>query len=223
METRFRYRRRLRRLAPSVGPATVLTLVLWMTAMLWGCGRGLPSEKPPIHVNPNMDDQEKNKPQGMSRFFADSAAMRPPVPGTVARGNLRGDTAYYEGKDASGAFLAKVPIPVDMLLLQRGRERFDIYCSPCHSRVGDGRGIMIQRGYVPPPSFHSDRIRQMPDGRIFDVITHGVRNMPSYAHQIPTSDRWAIVAYLRALQRSHNATLEDIPAEDRGKIRQAGQ
>jgi mono/diheme cytochrome c family protein len=191
--------------------------------MLSGCGRGLPSEKPPIHINPNMDDQEKYKSQAMGRFFADSSAMRMPSPGTLARGELRAETVFYQGKDSSGAYVARVPVAVDMLLLRRGRERFDIYCSPCHSRVGDGRGIMIQRGYVPPPSFHDDRIRTMPDGQIFGTITGGVRNMPSYAHQVPPADRWAIVAYLRALERSHNATLNDVPPEDRNDIRQAGQ
>jgi mono/diheme cytochrome c family protein len=97
--------------------------------------------------------------------------------------------------------------------LKRGQERYNIYCSPCHSRVGDGRGIMINKGYLPPPSFHIDRIREMPDGQVYDVITNGVRNMPSYRHQVNPGDRWAIVTYVRALQKSRNATISDIPEE----------
>jgi hypothetical protein len=199
-----------------------LFVVASMVIFIPGCGRGLPSEKPPIHLNPNMYDQEKYLPQGASRFFADSSGMRQPVPGTVARGEFWDDSAYYQGKK-DGVFIAKLPVAIDMSILQRGRERFDIYCSPCHSRVGDGRGIMIQRGYVPPPSFHIDRIREMPDGQVFFTISHGVRNMPSYAHQIPVPDRWCIVAYLRALERSHNATIIDIPKEEQGIISQSSQ
>ena len=104
-------------------------------------------------------------------------------------------------------------------LLDRGQERYDIYCSPCHSRVGDAKGIMLSRGYVPPPTFHSDRIRDMPDGQLYDVITNGVRNMPSYRHQIPPTDRWDIVVYLRVLQRSWNAGIEDVPVELRETIK----
>jgi len=178
-----------------------------------GCTRESPSEKPPIHLNPNMDDQPKYKAQAESKFFPDSATMRTPVAGTVARGDLRDDDRFFKGKNANGSFIKNAPVEVNIRLLYRGQERYNIYCSPCHSRVGDGRGIMVDRGYVPPPSFHADRIRQMPDGEIFDVITNGVRNMPSYRHQIDPTDRWAIVMYLRALQRSRNATIDDVPIE----------
>ena len=191
--------------------------------VLAGCARERPSQKPPIHFNPNMDNQEKYQAQGESRFFDDGAAMRPPVPGTVARGQLRGDPAVYTGRDASGEFVKTSPVAIDMPLLSRGRERYDIFCSPCHSRVGDGRGIMIQRGYVPPPSFHQDYVREHADGYLFDVITNGVRNMPAYAHQVPVEDRWAVVAYLRALQRSRDAALEDIPEELRDRAVQGNQ
>jgi len=187
--------------------------------LMAGCTREQPSSRPPIHLNPNMDSQPKYKAQSQSKFFADSAAMRVPVAGTVARGNLREDNIFYTGAVVDSQYVKKNPVVINMQLLKRGRERYDIYCSPCHSRVGDGRGIMVTRGYVPPPSFHDDRLRGMPDGQIFDVITNGVRNMPSYRHQIIPDDRWAIVAYLRALQRSHNAGLEDIPVELREKVR----
>jgi hypothetical protein len=201
---------------------TIRLLCLFaLAAMLGvaGCARGRKSEKPPIHINPNMDNQPKYKAQAKSKFFEDGATMRMPVPGTVARGDLRDDDVFYKGKSKDGSFVKKAPVEVDLGLLKRGRERYDIYCAPCHSRVGDGRGIMITRGYIPPPNFHSDRIREMPDGQIFDVITHGVRNMPSYAHQVPPEDRWAIVAYLRALQRSQNATKDDIPVELRETVK----
>lgn len=181
--------------------------------------QGRPSEKPPIHLNPDMDDQPKYLPQAESNFFADSATMRVPVEGTVARDELRADDAYYRGIGPDGKPVVKSPVPLTLKELERGEERFNIYCSPCHSRIGDGKGIMVQRGYVPPPSFHDDRIREFPDGHIFDVITHGIRNMPSYAHQIPVEDRWAIIAYLRALERSQNASLEDIPVELRDKVK----
>jgi hypothetical protein len=204
---------------------SIITIIgpIILAVTIIGCARERPSSQSPIHLNPNMDSQEKYKPQSQSRFFADRSAMRSPVPGTVARTELRDDDEYYLGKDGDGKFISRLPIETNMVLLKHGRERFDIYCSPCHSRIGDGRGIMIKRGYVPPPSFHTERIRDLPDGHIYDVISNGIRNMPAYAHQIPVEDRWAIVAYLRALQRSQNATVEDIPDELRNKIRQGRQ
>lgn len=184
------------------------------------CFRGKPSKEPPVHINPNMDNQPKYKAQSQSEFFEDGATMRTPVAGTVASDGLRDDVPLYTGKDENGRLLDVGPLAVDMVFLRRGHERYDIYCSPCHSRLGDGKGIMLTRGYVPPPTFHSQRLREMPDGQIFDVITNGVRNMPSYRHQIPVKDRWAIVAYVRALQRSQNATLEDVPEEIRERVNQ---
>lgn len=186
---------------------------------LSGCFREMPSEKPPIHLNPDMDKQPKYKAQSESEFFADRSAMRQPVPGTVPADQIDEDPAFFTGIDQQGDTVAHSPLPVTMLSLERGRERFNIYCSPCHGRVGDGQGIMVSRGYVPPPSFHDDRIRVLSDGHIFDVITNGIRNMPAYRHQIPPEDRWAIVNYLRALQRSQHATMEDIPVERRGAIK----
>lgn len=197
----------------------ILVVLLAFGVGLSGCGRGRPSSKPPIHPIQDMDNQPKYEAQERSEFFDNDAAMQQPVAGTVPRGELRVDDSLYRGMDSRGAWLESNARTVTMQLLERGRERYDIYCSPCHNRVGDGKGIMVNRGYVPPPSFHTERIRQMPDGELFDVITHGVRNMPAYAHQIPVEDRWAIVAYLRVLQRSQNATIEDVPAELRDKIK----
>ncbi|MCP4632634.1 MAG: cytochrome c [candidate division Zixibacteria bacterium] len=184
-----------------------------------GCTREHPSDKPPIHLNPNMDDQPKYKAQAESKFFEDDATMRTPVSGTVAQGELRDDDIYYKGKNIDGSYVLKAPLSINKETLLRGQERFDIYCSPCHSRLGDGRGIMLEKGYVPPPTFHSDRLRNLPDGEIFEVISNGVRNMPSYRHQINVHDRWTIVLYMRALQRSQNASINDIPVELRETVK----
>ncbi len=184
-----------------------------------GCVKGVPSDKPPIHIIRDMYNQPRYDPQSESKFFADSASMRQPVPGTVDRGDAKEDSAYYFGQDSQGNYIQISPAHITLDFLKRGQERFNIYCSPCHSRLGDGKGIVVQRGYLPPPSFHTDRIRNFPDGEFFDVISNGVRNMPSYGAQIKVADRWAIVGYVRALQLSQNAHLEDIPAELRGSIK----
>ncbi len=184
-----------------------------------GCSRGQQSERTPIHLNPNMDIQEKYLAQGESKFFANGSNMRLPVEGTISLENLRNDDAFFRGMNSKGEFIKKMPVEITMQLLDRGEQRFNIYCSPCHSRLGDGKGIMVSRGYVPPPSFHTDLIRNMPDGQIFDVITHGIRNMPAYRYQVPPADRWAIIAYIRALQRSQDATIKDIPEERREKVK----
>jgi mono/diheme cytochrome c family protein len=190
--------------------------VLLSIGLLAGCLQEKPSKNPPIHLNPNMDDQPKYEAMEESRFWTDRSVMRIPVEGTVARGQLNEDPAYFEGKNPDGSFLKKSPVKIDIYLLKRGQERFNIFCSPCHDRTGYGQGIIVKKGFLPAPSFHLDRLRQAEDGYIFDVITKGIRNMPSYKYQVPVPDRWAIVAYIRALQRSQNATLTDIPE----KIRQ---
>ncbi len=195
---------------------SAVAFVLFSTV---GCYQGRPSGKPPIHLNPNMDSQPKYQAQESSKFFADGSAMRQPVAGTVARGNLREDDKYYLGLNSKGKPLKKSPVATTPALLARGQERYNIYCSPCHGRVGDGKGIVVKRGLMPPPTFHEKRLREIEDGYIFTVISNGIRNMPSYKEQIPVSDRWAIVAYFRALQRSQNATIDDIPQQMRNDIR----
>jgi mono/diheme cytochrome c family protein len=193
--------------------------LIFIVALFSGCVRGLPSSQPPIHVNPNMYDQPKFKEQAANDFFADGAAMRQPVAGTVARGHLDEDDAYWRGIDpATNQPVAKSPVPVTEAGLKRGQERFNIYCSVCHGQAGDGQGIMIRKGYVPPPSFHTDIMRIYPDGHIFDVISHGIRNMSAYGPQIPVADRWLIINYLRTLQRSEHAALTDVPQEERAKM-----
>jgi mono/diheme cytochrome c family protein len=192
---------------------------IFIALFLSGCFRGRPSEDPPIHINPNMDNQPKYKAQSESQYFENGATMRMPVAGTVARGEEYEDTRYYFGKNTNGEALSENPIPITIQLLKRGQKRYNIYCAPCHGRTGDGKGIVVKRGYLPPPNFHQDLVRNYPDGHFFDVITNGIRNMPSYKHMIPVKDRWAIVSYVRALQRSQNATISDIPEEIRNEIK----
>jgi len=187
--------------------------LLSLSLIVLSCFRGTPSETPAIHLNPNMDDQEKFKAQGHNEFFADGRNMRMPVDGTVARGELFDDDALYHGKDEQGNYIKTIPLEVTHAFIERGQQRYNIYCAPCHSMSGDGKGIVPQRGFLPPPSFHQDKVRAFDDGYIYDVISNGVRNMPDYKKQIPVKDRWAIVAYVRALQRTQNATAGDIPED----------
>lgn len=151
------------------------------------------------------------RPLAESSFFADKRAARPIIEGTVARSELNADTYFYTGKIGSnpGDFM---PFPVTAKVLQEGQQRYNIYCSPCHSEVGDGNGMIVQRGYRRPPSYHTDRLRKEPIGHFFDVITNGYGVMPDYAVQVPPADRWAIAAYIRALQLSQDATQADVPA-----------
>lgn len=175
------------------------------------CLRGGSSDKPPVHLVPDMDYQKKYQPQEESPLFADRSSSRTPVEGTVALDGLYENTPYYQGRDKDGKFVKVIPVPVDIQFLERGRERFDIYCSVCHSKVGDGKGILFYKGFGPPANFHVDSLQTVEDGYIFDVITNGKGNMPSLSHQIPVKDRWYITGYVRALQRSRNARLSDIP------------
>jgi mono/diheme cytochrome c family protein len=165
----------------------------------------------------DMHDQPKFKPYAKSDFFADQRSERPLLDGTIARGQLREDEALYTGK-LGGKPVEAFPFPVDAAVMDRGRERFDIFCSPCHGRTGAGDGMIVRRGYRKPPTFHQDRLRQAAPGYVFDVITNGFGAMPDYAQQIPVRDRWAIVAYLKALQFSQHATIDAVPAGARGAL-----
>ncbi len=181
------------------------TLVLTSVFALTGCARGCTSSRPPIHLNPSMDNQPKVRAQTASAFFFDGASMRQPIPGTVAIGELREDTAFFTGKGADGQFVATIPVTADEALVERGRQRYTIYCQPCHDARGDGRGILFQRGNVPTATFHQDKILKYTDGQIFDVITNGQGLMAGYKWPIVPADRWAIVAYVRGLQRDRQA------------------
>lgn len=164
-----------------------------------GC-RGCRSSQPPIHVNPSMDHQPKYLPQAESDFFYDGMTMRQPVPGTVARGELREDTVLFDGKDAAGAIVTNSPLAQTPELLARGADRYHIYCEPCHDARGDGKGILFVRGNIPTASLH-DPTKTATDGHIFDVITNGLGLMPAYKWPLPPEDRWAIIAHVRDLQR----------------------
>jgi mono/diheme cytochrome c family protein len=160
-----------------------------------------------MHDNPRFDPLEK------TTLFANGTSAREPVKGTVARGHLRADTAYYSGKAADGKWLAQLPMPVDAALLKRGQVQYNVFCSPCHSQVGDGNGMIVRRGYKQAGNFHDDRLRTTGVGYFYDVITNGFGQMPAYASQIKPADRWAIVAYVRVLQFSQNARLADLPGD----------
>jgi hypothetical protein len=159
----------------------------------------------------DMHVQPRQNPLSRSDFYADQRSERPPVEGTVARGQLHEDTYFYTGKIGNNPGDV-MPFPVTKEVLARGRERFNIFCAPCHSRIGDGNGFVPSRGFArKPPSFHIVRLQKAPVGYFFDVITEGFGIMPDYASQIPPQDRWDIVAYVRALQLSQNATKADVP------------
>jgi mono/diheme cytochrome c family protein len=165
----------------------------------------------------DMQDQPKYKPLAASTFFIDGRSARPIPPGTVARDALNDTDVLHTGADDNG-FAATIPLPVDQALLERGQERFDIYCSPCHGYLGDGDGMVARRGFKIPPSLHQERVRQAAPGYIFQVITDGYGAMGDYGDQIPPEDRWAIVAYIRALELARSATMADATAEGQAQL-----
>ena len=168
----------------------------------------------------DMHNQPKYRGLRPSTFFTDGSSARPLVEGTVARGTLQDDEAFFTGK-IDKVTVKELPFPVDEAVLNRGQERFNIYCSPCHDKAGTGNGMVIQRGFKrQPPSYHIDRLRQADVGYFFDVITNGFGAMPDYKAQIAPRDRWAIVAYIRALQLSQHAAASDVPGGDPTKVPQ---
>jgi hypothetical protein len=182
--------------------------------------RGSISTKPPLEVFSDMDRQSKYKPQGESAFFADGRADRPLPAGVVAQGDLNDDPHLAHGKDATGEFVAGYPVslPIDGKFLARGRERYEIYCTPCHGSMADGRGIVSQYGWGGPINLHDDRIRSMAEGEIFNTISLGKNTMYGYAEKLTISDRWAVIAYVRALQRSQNGRINDVPASHKAEL-----
>jgi mono/diheme cytochrome c family protein len=195
----------------------------------------------------DMQDQPKYLAYRGSEIFPDSLSSRSLVEGTIPRGYLRDDQEYYTGKtgsavtpsntldktskpaavtgvpatpaSATGNDANEFPFPITQEILDRGQERYNIYCSPCHGVLGDGRGMIVNRGFSPPPSYHIDRLRTAPLGHFFDVITNGFGRMPDYAMQIPPHERWAIIAYIRALQLSQNAPLADVPPSEMSNLK----
>jgi mono/diheme cytochrome c family protein len=196
-----------------------LVLVCVLTVSVFGF-RGSISHKPPLEVFPDMDRQAKFRPQAPSLFFADGRADRTPPAGVVARGrraeadpDFQGnDDHLFAGKDAKGQFARGFPaaVPVDAQLMERGRKLFTINCAPCHGRLGDGKGIVTEYGWGAPANFHQDKFRQMPEGEIFNTITNGKATMMPYADKLAPKERWAVIAYLRALQRAQNGTPGDV-------------
>ena len=191
--------------------------------------RGVRSTQPPIEVFPDMDRQPRYKPQAESKFFADGRADRPTPAGTVARGRdelgradaafLRADIGRFEGKADDGSFGRGFPVEVSNVMIKHGRDRYMIYCAPCHGALGDGNGITKAYGMVTTATFHDDRLRQMPEGEIFNTITHGKNTMMPYGDKLTPDERWAVVAYVRALQRAHHASINDVPLELRGELK----
>ena len=185
-----------------------------------------------------MGEQPRCEPLEASEFFEDGRCSRHLVPNTVPRGQAEEDVLFLSGREraeesgvsggeeepapaegeAEQGYAARFPFPVTMEVMERGRERYDIYCAPCHSYDGEGDGMVVRRGFPQPPSLHDDRLREAPPGYLYDVITNGIGRMPPYEGQTTTADRWAIVAYVQALQLSQNATADDLSAEERGEL-----
>ncbi len=209
--------------------ALVLVALSWIPLVLVARARVTTTPNPRIHLIQDMDNQPKFKPQQANPMFADTRAMRPPVTGTVARGTLVGDPRVDTGlADPANpeSWIEVMPVEVTPELMERGRERYEVFCSPCHGLGGVGNGAVsvraeaLQEGtWTPPSSFHTELVRSRPVGHLYNTITHGIRNMPAYGTMIDRSDRWAIVAYVRALQRSQYATVEDVPADLRSSLR----
>jgi hypothetical protein len=170
----------------------------------------------------DMHDQPKYIPLRGTEFFADGRSARPLIEGTVARGHLDDDASYYTARGSDGKFVAEFPFPVTKPVIERGQERFNIYCAPCHDSLGSGNGRIVRRGFRHPPTYHIDRLRQAPAGYLYDVISKGFGAMPDYAAQIEPRDRWAIVSYIRALQLSQNTSIMDVPADAMSVLDQEG-
>jgi len=196
----------------SAAPLRLSGQALWLTCiaaalfMIAGCD----------HLHQDMGNQPKNKPLSPSDFFADGRSVRTPVENTVSRSSLDNDQLMVTKESTM------FPVPINEALLERGQERYRIFCSPCHGIQGDGNGMIVMRGMKRPPTYHQDRLRQAPNGYFYDVITNGFGQMYNYAAQVPPRDRWAIVAYVRALQLSRNAGVSDLPAEVREKLNSGG-
>jgi cytochrome c553 len=167
-----------------------------------------------------MHDAPRYEPLEEAAIFTDGRASRSLVANTVARGQLRDDVHLSTGK-IDGKLVSEFPMPVTSEVMARGQERFNVFCSPCHGQTGEGNGMIVQRGFRQPPSYHEDRLVNVPVGHFFDVMTNGFGAMQDYASQVPVADRWAIAAYIRALQFSRRATMDDVPADRRAEMEKA--
>jgi len=209
-----------------ISSVAILVVLSWIPVALALRARVVKKTEPRVHIIPDMDNQPKVKTQSRLMLFADRRGMRPAVEGTVARGSVIGEPAFDQGRAEGDAWVESIPVELSRSTLERGRQRYDIYCSPCHGLAGFGDGMVAKRAdqlqegtWTPPTSFHTDLVRQRPAGHLFNSISNGIRSMPAYGSQIPVEDRWAIVAYVRALQRSQNATIDDVPADLQAQLR----
>lgn len=205
--------------APSLRRRTAILLAVMAMSVLSSACSNFTSRQPPIWVWFDMKKQDKYKPQAESAFFSDGRSSRKPAEGTLAQELYRPDTAYSTGITEGGLYVARNPEPVTHDLLKRGQQRYNIYCAPCHDRTGSGRGIVPSKAIWVPGNLHDERIVAFVDGEFYHVISNGRRSMPGYARQISEQDRWAIVAYIRALQRAGKGKIEDVPAELQAKVR----
>ena len=191
-----------------------MTLAAFLALGLGGCT----GKSPPEKLRLAMYDQPRYEPLEGSGFFGDGRSARPRVPNTVARGRIRTDRHLYTGMTDDGEPVPSFPFPVTRDVLERGRDRYDVFCSPCHDRAGTGQGMAVRRGFRTPPSLHILRLRESPPGYFFDVMTNGFGAMYSYASRISPHDRWAVAAYVRALQLSQRARMDDVPADLRQQL-----
>jgi len=199
----------------------VLSFLLLCLAVVGIAGfRGDKSRRPPIEIFPDMVRQARLRPQAHNNFFADRLSSQPHVAGTIARGTPYEDVPVNTGREPGRTnFIEVIPVPVTEALLVRGRDRYQISCAPCHGALGDGKGIITKYGMIPAGNFHDKRLVEMPDGQIFDTITHGkAPSMGAYGASLAIPDRWAIVAYIHALQRSRLATIDDVPPGQRAAL-----
>ncbi len=195
------------RLGPSKAPIAALAALLLLLSA--GCRK-------------DMYDQPKYEAYDPSTIFKDGTSSRPQIAGTVARGDLRADSAYYEGK-ADGKDVTELPFQVTAETLELGRQRYQVFCTPCHGRLGDGRGMVVRRGFSPPPSFHAEYLKKIPVGHFYNVITNGYGAMYSYAARIPVDQRWAIAAYIRVLQYSQDADPSDLTPDEKKLLADASE
>jgi mono/diheme cytochrome c family protein len=180
--------------------------------------RGTPFKRPPVEIFSDMDRQPKYKPQSESRFFQDGRTDRPVPANTVPREGFIEDAQLATGKTDTGEFASGFPMEVTLELMARGQDRFQIFCTPCHGALGDGNGITRQYGMAATPTYHDDRLRNMSEGEIFNTITHGKNLMGRYGDKLSVEDRWAVIAYVRALQRTQQGTVDDVPPANRSEL-----
>lgn len=203
----------------------IAVVVSWLPLAFIARARAVRSTQPRIHIFHDMGKQPRANPQAASAIFADGRAMRPEIPGTVARGHLNEDDRLHRGQ-LNGEWVTEIPLPVTEPFVRRGQQQFAVFCAPCHGLNGAGSGPIHRRAvqiqeprWVPPTSLLSEQVRERPPGHVYNTITHGIRNMAAYGPQISVADRWAIVAYIEALQLSRNASLEDVPPAERDRLR----